>query len=652
MTCPKQKLFLTYISTNSELESLKYSNDCIIVKDGNDVYIRDRATYGPGGWKTDSFKYIINKCVNHVKSTNEYNKKTSIAFLLENAHIKKDYFFDDNYGNIILVDNCILHNKKYAIKNWESPVINKDYNSDPIWLYKRRIEIDDNEIPVNISHTNSSYTEEDKSSDLIKLKGLDGICEFDDTYYTLNEILEKDDENLVEGNKILEKDDENLVEENKNLEEENKNLEEDDENLEEENKNLEEGNKILEEGNNNLEEENKKLKEENKKLEEGNNNLEEGNKKLKEENKNLEEEIKNLEEEIKIFNKKKLDILNEIILNMHHSSIESVGLKRVLNHLSSNFDKKKLNKLTTLVYEYKKCDDKFDELVYTCRTNLNNITELIDTCKLHPNNDEDITVGAENMVAECTSELEECLGKSDISIIYMTKELKKTNTKILELLNNIQKIVKDNTTNIHELRDEVYKLIGDESEYNLPHRLDYVEKLESDNAKLKNKLLLYIKELSSILGIDGDIVYNKIDEYTDTRDELKLIKSILVRKEEEREICEDNFERISELNKKLELSNNENKEKFNKEINDISNRLRNELSMGRNLTNEECDNRLSQLKKELSDKSSEIVKNLEPSYRGKIAEAVRKLNPIKIKYADLEDDIFEIVELLTSTSKK
>ena len=568
MTCPKQKLFLTYISTNSELESLKYSNDCIIVKDGNDVYIRDRATYGPGGWKTDSFKYIINKCVDHVESTNEYNKKTSIAFLLENAHIKKDYFFDDNYGNIILVDNCILHNKKYIIKNWESPVINKDYNSDPIWLYKRRIEIDDNEIPVNISHTNSSYTEEDKSSDLIKLKGLDGICEFDDTYYTLNEILEKDDENLVE------------------------------------------------------------------------------------ENKNLEEEIKNLEEEIKIFNKKKLDILNEIILNMHHSSIESVGLKRVLNHLSSNFDKKKLNKLTTLVYEYKKCDDKFDELVYTCRTNLNNITELIDTCKLHPNNDEDITVGAENMVAEFTSELEECLGKSDISIIYMTKELKKINTKILELLNHIQKIVKDNTTNIHELRDEVYKLIGGESEYNLPHRLDYVEKLESDNAKLKDKLLLYIKELSSILGIDGDIFYKKIDEYTDTMDELNLIKSILMRKEKEREICEDNFERISELNEKLELSNNENKEKFNMEINEISNRLRDELSNGRNLTNEECDNRLSQLKKDLSDKSSEIVKNLEPSYRGKIAEAVRKLNPIKIKYADLEDDIFEIVELLTSTSKK
>jgi hypothetical protein len=636
---------LTYVSSNSELESLKYSNDCIIVKDGNDVYIRDRATYGPGGWKTDSFKYIINKCVDHVKSTNEYNKKTSIAFLLENAHIKKDYFFDDNYGNIILVDNCILHNKKYTIKNWESPVINKDYNSDPIWLYKKRIEIDDNEIPVNISHTNSSYTEEEKSSDLIKLKGLDGIGDFGDTYYTLNENLEEDDENLEE-------DDEKLVEDYGKLEKDDENLEEDDEKLEKDDKKLVEDYEKLEKDDEKLVEDYGKLEEENKKLVEDYGKLEEENKNLVEKTKKLEEENKNLVEENKIFNKKQIDILNEIILNMHHSSIESVELKRALNHLSSNFDKKKFNKLTTFVYEYKKCDDKFDELVYTCRTNLNNITDLIDTCKLHPNNDEDITVGAENMVAECTSELEECLGKSDISIIYMTKELKKINTKILELLNHIQKIVKDNTTNIHELRDEVYKLIGGESEYNLPHRLDYVEKLESDNVKLKDKLLLYIKELSSILGIDGDILYKKIDEYTDTRDELNLIKSILMRKEEERERCEDNFKRISELNKKLELSNNENKEKFNTEINDISDRLRHELSMGRNLTNEECDNRLSQLKKDLSDKSSEIVKNLEPSYRGKIAEAVRRLNPIKTKYVDLEDEIFGIVELLTSTSKK
>ncbi len=587
MVCSSQKLYMTYIAKDSELDALQCSDDCKVIQYDNvsEVYIRDRINYGRGGWTNESMKYIISHCIDSVDDvwSDGVNKKTSIAILLENAEKHKTYFLDDNCGNIIFVDSGTLSGKKYKFddKEMSNSAADKEEARDPQWLHGQRLEIDtsddshtsdDSYILDEISKIKAMYDEfkenhtrgEDRTAIINNLKSQLKKC---------NEIKKAIDK----------KPDENLLKLNTEMTNAIKDLQ----------KEVEKGNVKLSESekkysilkgepeirNQKVEEEKKKLEEEKKKLEEEKKELEEEKKKLEEEKKKLRKELKesnslrekdvaacgeNLTKCMKTVDDLNLKIktTSASISTLEIDSNELQKLKGDFESLKKNSNNKdvdmgeletKLLKLDREVKKYKTQEKGYIEKIQNNEKLLEANKKILSTI------DEDRGEEIEKLKVELTNcgNSIKAIKKSKDDMEVKLKLLDNTSLENARLTEEVKEISEKCYQDKQRLSEEINKLISDDGDSE-----GKIQQLELENEYLQVDLLARMAEISTYRlnqdkYKDMDNMYKacmsqntkKSDEYEKLLEQLKNDKENINKKYKD---CEKRITELDRESKRLQ----------------------------------------------------------------------------------------------------
>ena len=584
MVCSSQKLYMTYIAKDSELDDLQCSDDCKVINydDESVIYIRDRINYGRGGWTNESMKYIISHCIDNVddKWSEGINKKTSIAVLLENAEKHTTYFLDDNCGNIIFVNSGTLSDKKYKFddKEMSNSASSKKEAQDPQWLHGQRLEIDtsddshtsdDSYILDEISKIKAMYDEfkenhtrgEDRTAIINNLKSQLKKC---------NEIKKAIDK----------KPDEKLLKLNTEMTNAIKDLQ----------KEVEKGNVKLSESekkysilkgepeirNQKVEEEKKKLEEEKKKLEGEKKKLEEEKKKLRKEleesNSLREKDVAACEKDVAACGEnltkciKTVDDLNLKIkttsasisaLEIDSNELQKLkgdfeSLKKDSNNKDADMEalETKLLKLDREVKKYKTQEKGYIEKIQNNEKLLEANKKILSTI------DEDRGEEIEKLKVELTNcgNSIKAIKKSKDDMEVKLKLLDNTSLENARLTEEVKEISEKCYQDKQRLSEEINKLISDDGDSE-----GKIQQLELENEYLQVDLLARMAEISTYRlnqdkYKDMDNMYKacmsqntkKSDEYEKLLEQLKNDKENINKKYKD---CE---KRITELDRESE----------------------------------------------------------------------------------------------------
>lgn len=585
MVCSSQKLYMTYIAKDSELDDLQCSEDCKVIQydDVSEVYIRDRINYGRGGWTNESMKYIIGHCIDSVDNvwSDGVNKKTSIAILLENAEKHTTYFIDDNCGNIIFVDSGTLSGKKYKFDNREmsNSASDKKEARDPQWLHSQRLEMDTSEdsyILDEISKVKAMYDEfkenntrgGDKTAIVNKLKSQLQKCN-----ELKKAIDKKPDEKLMKLNT-------DMIKKIKELQTE----------VEKGNVDLSESEKrysILkgepEIRNQKLEKEKKKLEKENAKLRK---ELEESNSACKQDATACGEKLTKCMKTVDDLNLK-IKTTSASISALKIDSNELNKLKDDFKKLESDSQDKdadieklevKLINLNREVNDYKKKEKEYNEKIQNNEKLLETNKKILSTIDERGEEIEKL----KSQLTECSNEIGD-IQKSKDDMEVKLRKLDNTSQENAKLTEKVKKISEECYQEKQKLSKNINNLIAQGGDYEIN-----IDKLEQENGYLQAALLERIAEIGTY----------KLDQ-TNYEDMNKMYKACMTQSEQKSDEYQKLLDQlqndVKNMNKKYKDCETRITE-LNRESTSLQDRITKEGSQSREILENEVKSKEKEIK--------------------------------------------------------